>query len=71
MVQQIRNHGFTLKNILHEDLILKNSTISMSQKFTNFGTLSAGLIGIIIIVPIIQFVTETFIHGYILHSIFI
>lgn len=38
--------------------------------FTNFGTASAGLIGIIIIFRGIKLIADTLIHGYTLHRIF-
>ena len=38
--------------------------------FTNFGTASAGFIGIIIIIRGIKLIADTIIHGYALHSVF-
>lgn len=67
MRQQIKNHRFTLSNILEEDSIIKIAE-SASWKFwtifTNFKSSSAGLIGIIII-KLMKLIADTFIHGYV------
>ena len=38
--------------------------------FTSFGTTSAGLTGLIIIIRVIKLIADTIIHGYALHRLF-
>ena len=66
------NEGILLK-LLNEDAVSKiiESTWDRTWKrFLTFGTASAGLIGIIIIIKGIKIVADVLVRGYTLHSVF-
>ena len=67
------NQWISLTNLFNEDVIDK-ITISAWGRFwrifTSFGTTSAGLIGLIIIIRGIKLIADTIIHGCALHRLF-
>ena len=73
MGQPTDRQGFSVFNLLDEETIDKIAQSAWGKFwtiFTNFGTTSAGLIGIIIIIRGIKLIADTLIHGYTLHKIF-
>ena len=60
-------------NLLDEETLNKIAESAWGRfwtLFTNFGTASAGFIGIIIKIRGIKLIADTTIHGYALHSVF-
>ena len=71
--QSTLNEGVSLLNLLDEEAIenIAYSTwIKMWTIFSNFGAVSAGFIGVIIIIRDIELISDTIIHGYALYTIF-
>ena len=67
------NDKVSLMNLLDEETLNKIAESAWGRfwtLFTNFGTASAGFIGIIIIIRGIKLIADTIMHGYALHSVF-
>ena len=67
------NQGISLTNLFNEDVIDKIAQLAWGRFwaiFTSFGTTSAGLIGLIIMMRGIKLIADTIIHGYALHRLF-
>ena len=67
------NHKISLMNLLDEETLDKIAQSAWGRFwtiFSNFGTASAGFIGIIIIIRTIKLIADTIIHGYALYSVF-
>ena len=67
------NQGISLTNLFNEEIIDKIAESAWGRFWTlfiNFGTTSAGLIGLIIIIRGIKIIADTIIHGYALHNLF-
>ena len=66
-------NGGSLSNFTDEESIEKIA-ISAWEKFWNkfliFGNISAGLIGVYLIVKLIKLLLDTFVHGYALHIVY-
>lgn len=69
----ITTDDITLYNLFNEDTLNKIAT-STSRKvwtgFITFGSATAGIMGIFIIIRLIKFIIDTLIHGYTLHQIY-
>ena len=67
------NQGISLTNLFHQEVIGKIVESTWGRfwtVFTNFGTTSAGLIGLIIIIRGIKLIADNIINGYALHRLF-
>ena len=67
------NQGISLTNFFSQEVIDKIAEYAWGRFwtiFTTFGTTSAGLIGLIIVIRGIQLIADTIIHGYALHRLF-
>ena len=67
------NQGILLTNLFNQEVIDKIAESACGRFwtiFTNFGTTSAGLIGLIVITRGIKLIADTIIHGYALHRLF-
>ena len=67
------NDEVYLMNLLDKETLHKITESARGRfwtLFTNFGTTSAGFIGITIIIRGIKLIAETIIHGYALHNVF-
>ena len=67
------NQGISLTNLFNEDVIDKIAESTWRRFwtiFTSFGTTSAGLIELIIIIRGIKLKADNIIHGYALHRLF-
>ena len=67
------NQGISLTNLIYQEVIDKFAESAWGRfwpLFTNFGTTSAVLTGIIIIIRGIKLIADTIIHGYALHRLF-
>ena len=67
------HQGKSLTNLLNQEVIDKTAESAWGRFytiFTNFGTPSAGLIGLIIVIRWIKLIADTIIHGYALHRLF-
>ena len=67
------NQGASLINLLDENTLNKRAESACGKfwlVFTNFGTASAGMIGIIITIRGNKLIADTLIHGYALHNMF-
>jgi hypothetical protein len=65
--------SFSMTNLLDDqalDRIAESTGKRLWQALTNFGSASAGIMGIILILRLIKLVVDTLIHGYALHSIY-
>jgi len=66
-------HGGSLSHLIDEASIEKIA-ISTWQKFWSkfliFGNISAGLLGIYLIVRIVKLLLDTLVHGYALHTVY-
>ena len=73
MEQSTLNQGVSLLNLLDEEAIEKiahSTWIKIWTIFSNFGTVSAGFIGVIIIIRGIKLIIDTIIHGYAIYTVF-
>ena len=61
------NQGISLSNLFNKDVIDKIAESAWGRFWTNFGTTSTGLIGLIIIIRGIQLIADTIIQGYDIH----
>jgi len=62
-----------MTNLLDEetlDKIAESAGERIWKAFTSFGSVSAGVIGIVLIFRFIKLIVDTLIHGYALHSIY-
>ena len=67
------NQGISLTNLFNKDVIGRIAESAWSRfwtVFTSFGTTSAGLIGLIIIIRGIKLIADTIIHGFALCRLF-
>lgn len=65
--------GGTIANLIDEQTINKIIESSWEKSwgyFSTFGTVSAGLIGIVIVIRGIKLIIDTLIHGYALHTVY-
>jgi len=66
-------HGGSLSHLMDEASIEK-IVISTWQKFWSkfliFGNVSAGLLEIYLIVRVVKLLLDTFVHGYVLHTVY-
>jgi len=73
MGREIPAGSVSMLNLLDEkslDQIAENAGQRLWKGFITFGSASAGVIGIFIIIRLIKLVVDTIIHGYALHSIY-
>lgn len=66
-------NGGSLSNLLDEASIEKIAMSAWTKfwnKFTIFGNISAGFIGIYLIGRLIKLLLDTFVHGYALHTVY-
>jgi len=69
----MNTEGISVYNLLDENSLNKilESTASRIWKgFMNFGSATAGLVGIFMIIRIVKLVIDTVIHGYALHTVY-
>lgn len=52
------------------DKIAKNTSQRIWHGFLEFGSVSAGILGIVVIIRIIKLIIDTLVHGYALHTIY-
>ena len=67
------NQGTSIANLLNGpelNRLIETAWEKACNKFTIFGTLSCGLIGVLIIFRGIKLIVDTVIHGYALHSVY-
>ena len=67
------NQGISLTNLFNQEVIDKITESAWGRLWTiltNFGTTSAGLIGLIIIIRGIKLIADRTIHGYASHRLF-
>ena len=68
------NHKISLMNLLDEETLHKIAQSAWGRFwtiFSNFGTTSAGFIGIIIIIRTIKLIADTIIHTYAIYSVLV
>ncbi|XP_032669690.1 uncharacterized protein LOC116843408 [Odontomachus brunneus] len=73
MGQATTIHGGSFMNLLDEAALEKLATSTWDRiwgKFLIFGNISAGLLGIVIIIRMIKLILDTILHGVALHSVF-
>lgn len=78
VVRQITGHqvhpgGASMYNLLDEaslNKIVESTTTKVWQGFVSFGSATAGIMGIFIIIRVIKIVIDTAIHGYALHTVY-
>jgi len=73
MGQPIPPGSASIVNLLDEhtlDKIAESTGKRLWKGFTAFGSASAGVLGIILIIRLAKLVIDTIIHGYALHSIY-
>jgi len=69
--QMINDDSVSLQNLLDEDALNKIYTNTASRIWNGlitFGSATAGVFGIFIIIRIVKLIFDTLIHGYALHS---
>jgi len=69
----VNTDGISVYNLLNEESLNKivESTASRIWRgFVNFGSATAGLVGIFMIIRIIKLLIDTIIHGYALHTVY-
>ena len=70
---QVTSHEGALMKLLTEDTmekIVESTGAKLWEKFMTFGTASAGIIAIFLIIQIIKMVIEIIINGFLLHRIY-
>ena len=73
MGQDIPSGSISMLNLLDEeslDRIAESAGKRIWNGFMSFGSASAGVLAIFVVVRIIKLIIDTFIHGYALHSIY-
>lgn len=73
MGQVIPEGSFSLTNLLDEaslNRIAENAGERLWRGFMKFGSASAGVLGIFVVVRLIKLILDTLIHGYALHSMY-
>ena len=73
MGQRIPAGSVSISNLLDEeslDRIAQSTSRKVWNGFLDFGSASAGILGIIIILRLAKLIIDTIIHGYALHSIY-
>jgi hypothetical protein len=73
MGQPTTLHGGSLSYLMDEESITKIATSAWNKfwdKFLIFGNISAGLLGIYLVIRVIKFLLDTLVHGYALHTVF-
>ncbi|XP_067204509.1 uncharacterized protein [Linepithema humile] len=73
MGQYVPPGSFDINNLLDEkalERIAESTGKKIWKGFTNFGSISAGVLGIILIFRLIMLVFDTIIHGYALHTVY-
>ena len=71
--QATTKHDGTLTKLLSEDTmgkIAESTGARLWEKFTTFGTTSAGIFAIFVIMQIIKIIIEIVINGFLLHRIY-
>lgn len=66
-------HTLTMQNLLDEESINKiaqNAASRIWGGFVTFGSATAGVIGILMIIRLIKLIIDTVIHGYALHTVY-
>lgn len=69
----MNTEGISVYNLLDENSLNKivESTVSKIWKgFINFGSATAGIVGIFMIIRLIKLAIDTIIHGYALHTVY-
>jgi len=69
----ISANGVSVYNLLDEaslNKIVESTTSRIWKGFVNFGSATAGVMGIFIIIRVIKLVIDTAIHGYALHTVY-
>lgn len=70
---EIHPGGIPMYNLLDEDSlnkIVESTSARIWQGFISFGSATAGVMGIFIVIRIIKIVIDTAIHGYALHTVY-
>lgn len=73
MGQYVPPGSFDMNNLLDEkalERIAESTGKKIWRGFTNFGSISAGVLGIILILRLIMLIFDTIIHGYALHTVY-
>jgi len=73
MGQRISEGSISMMNLLDEqslDRIAESAGTYLWRGFITFGSVSAKVLAVFIIVRLIKLIVDTIIHGYILHSIY-
>lgn len=73
MGQYVPPGSISMTNLLDEktlDRIAESTGKRIWRGFTSFGSASAGVLGIILIIRLAKLIVDTIIHGYALHSIY-
>lgn len=71
--QDTVTNGISLRHLLDEDslkVIAENTWKGYWDQFVKFGSISAGLIMVFMIIRIIKLMVDTLIHGYALHTVY-
>lgn len=71
--QQIPDGSISMYNLLDEQTltrIVESTTTKVWSGFITFGSATAGILGIFVVVRIIKIIIDTLIHGYALHSVY-
>jgi len=71
--QCVPEGSISLNNLLDEkslDKITESARIRLSKRFVTFGSASAGVLVVFIIVQLIKLIIDAIIYGYALHSIY-
>ena len=69
----ISANGVSVYNLLDEaslNKIVESATSRVWRGFVNFGSATAGVMGIFIIIRVIKLIIDTAIHGYALHTVY-
>lgn len=69
----IGSNAVSVYNLLDEEALNKiadNTASRLWKGFVNFGSATAGIMGIFIIIRVIKVVIDTLLHGYALHSVY-
>lgn len=69
----VNGDAISVYNLLDEDSlnkIVENTAAKIWKGFMNFGSATAGVVGVIMIIRLIKLVIDTIIHGYALHTVY-
>ena len=73
MGQEVPAGSLSMLNLLDEktlDQLAENAGARLWKGFMNFGSASAGVLGIFVAIRVIKLIIDTLIHGYALHSVY-